>query len=750
MKRGRDIQILLLWLMLITIGFALVASALLKAPYYTKDYFDSNEFAEEMDDFWGYFYLYEIIETNKAELLANLEVTEDEINEHRYRYGTLAEQVANIHAQYEEQIQLARLEENEDLAQFYENERDEKIKDITLNFESDEHVKKKILKEKEARFDELFQRLERDRTLYDNYKQSIYYVLKDRNTEKTFWNLSSDQTWEEMKEDERFLYETSVKGTEDDHPVMPETYRFEHHFYDFLHGDYVMDDEYVDMDYYLEALTGDLSYPILEGKLAIASEREGNRFVSNYEYYQSQQQRMIYEGGIGFVLLLAGLWFSLKKAPFRALRGGIFERAYQKLPIDLRYSAFLITLFIDLAFLFTFAQEGQFAYTYTIEHVIVIGCLIFLAFVTFSQLVLLLDVVKDPDVHSAEWRNSLLFLIISTIREAFLDLSTGFQWALMMMIVGLFGVGAAAVLYHPPLLLIYFPLTLLVLGPTLVYLFRQAGYINQIVANTREIKSGHTPQDLPVRGRSALALLAQNINTMKKGMKQSEREQAKSERLKTELITNVSHDLRTPLTSIITYTELLKDADEQERADYIEIIDRKARRLKILIDDLFEASKMSSGNIELTLETVDVLQLLQQALAEYGEALEQSSLQLRISVPEEPLYIKADGQKIWRVFDNLIQNILKYSLEHTRVYLSVKEKKETVEIIIKNVAKYELGDNVDELLERFKRGDQSRNTEGSGLGLAIAKSIVDLHEGYLDIDVDGDLFKVIIQLPMTN
>jgi hypothetical protein len=115
MKRGRDIQILLLWLMLITIGFALVASALLKAPYYTKDYFDSNEFAEEMDDFWGYFYLYEIIETNKAELLANLEVTEDEINEHRYRYGTLAEQVANIHAQYEEQIQLARLEENEDL-----------------------------------------------------------------------------------------------------------------------------------------------------------------------------------------------------------------------------------------------------------------------------------------------------------------------------------------------------------------------------------------------------------------------------------------------------------------------------------------------------------------------------------------------------------------------------------------------------------------------------------------------------------
>ncbi|TES57976.1 HAMP domain-containing histidine kinase [Halalkalibacterium halodurans] len=283
-----------------------------------------------------------------------------------------------------------------------------------------------------------------------------------------------------------------------------------------------------------------------------------------------------------------------------------------------------------------------------------------------------------------------------------------------------------------------------------MYLFRQAGYINQIVANTRDIKSGHTPQDLPVRGRSALALLAQNINTMKKGMKQSEREQAKSERLKTELITNVSHDLRTPLTSIITYTELLKDADEQERADYIEIIDRKARRLKILIDDLFEASKMSSGNIELTLETVDVLQLLQQALAEYGEALEQSSLQLRISVPEEPLYIKADGQKIWRVFDNLIQNILKYSLEHTRVYLSVKEKKETVEIIIKNIAKYELGDNVDELLERFKRGDQSRNTEGSGLGLAIAKSIVDLHEGYLDIDVDGDLFKVIIQLPMTN
>lgn len=240
--------------------------------------------------------------------------------------------------------------------------------------------------------------------------------------------------------------------------------------------------------------------------------------------------------------------------------------------------------------------------------------------------------------------------------------------------------------------------------------------------------------------------MAGHLNVLKQGVKTSQTEQAKSERLKTELITNVSHDLRTPLTSIITYTELLKTPEltVEEKNSYIEIIDRKSKRLKVLIDDLFEASKMASGNVELNKDKVDLVQLLQQALAEYNDLIQESTLQFRVSIPETPVYAHVDGQKVWRVFDNLIGNIIKYALESTRVYITLKPDANRVILTFKNITKYELGESVDELFERFKRGDTSRQTEGSGLGLAIAKSIIDLHDGILDLEVDGDLFKVTI------
>jgi len=228
----------------------------------------------------------------------------------------------------------------------------------------------------------------------------------------------------------------------------------------------------------------------------------------------------------------------------------------------------------------------------------------------------------------------------------------------------------------------------------------------------------------------------------------SRNEKLKSERLKTELITNVSHDLRTPLTSLIAYTELLKkpDLDEGERNSYIDVIDRKSKKLKVLIEDLFEVSKMVSGNMELNKAHVDLTQLLEQALAEHEEQIMDTHLIFRVSKPDVPLTTYVDGQKLWRVFDNLIENILKYALEGTRVFITLKEENGRALITFKNVTKYELSENIEELFERFKRGDTSRHTDGSGLGLAIAKSIIDLHEGMMEIEVDGDLFKVTIKL----
>jgi len=226
-------------------------------------------------------------------------------------------------------------------------------------------------------------------------------------------------------------------------------------------------------------------------------------------------------------------------------------------------------------------------------------------------------------------------------------------------------------------------------------------------------------------------------------------EQAKSERLKTELITNVSHDLRTPLTSIITYTDLLKKSNlsEEERQQYIHILDKKSERLKVLIEDLFEVSKMASGNIELQRSRVDLTQLIQQAVGEHKEDLIQSRLDLRMAMPHEPIYAYVDGQKWWRLIDNLIVNVLKYALEGTRVYVTLKRTADgDAELTVKNVAKYEINEDAEELFERFKRADASRHTEGSGLGLAIAQSIVDLHGARMTIDVDGDLFKVTVRI----
>ncbi|WP_308461979.1 HAMP domain-containing sensor histidine kinase [Planococcus sp. CP5-4] len=236
---------------------------------------------------------------------------------------------------------------------------------------------------------------------------------------------------------------------------------------------------------------------------------------------------------------------------------------------------------------------------------------------------------------------------------------------------------------------------------------------------------------------------------LREGYKASVSERAKSERLKTELITNVSHDLRTPLTSIITYTDLLKNEDlgDEERRKYVDILDRKSERLKVLIEDLFEVSKMASGNVELSKQHLDMKQLVTQALAEHEEAVQEAELDVRITAPDHPVYASVDGQKWWRLLDNLILNATKYSLPGSRVYIALAEQADELAITIKNITRYELGDNTEELLERFKRGDASRQTKGSGLGLAIAQSIVDLHGGQMKLEVDGDLFKVTVLLP---
>lgn len=274
--------------------------------------------------------------------------------------------------------------------------------------------------------------------------------------------------------------------------------------------------------------------------------------------------------------------------------------------------------------------------------------------------------------------------------------------------------------------------------------------IEQIRNGIDKIKNGNIEHKIEIKKDLLFDDIVKDINEIGKTINIAVEERLKSERMKNELITNVSHDLKTPLTAIINYISLMKKEDIQPKhiKDYVQVLDKRSQRLKILIEDLFEASKIGSNNIELNLEENDINQLLTQTLVEMEDDINESKLDFIVNTPNKEVYILADGKKTFRVFENIISNILKYSLEKTRVYIDLVESDKKVHISFKNISKYQLNFDPDEITERFTRGDLSRNTEGSGLGLAIAKGLVQAQGGELKVDIIGDLFIVNIDFNM--
>ena len=282
----------------------------------------------------------------------------------------------------------------------------------------------------------------------------------------------------------------------------------------------------------------------------------------------------------------------------------------------------------------------------------------------------------------------------------------------------------------------------------IVMLIKDLVYLDKIMVGAKAAAEGKLNYKIDEKGRGHLRELAHDINNIKDGLKKSVENEMKSENMKTELITNVSHDLKTPLTSIINYIDLLKreNIEPENARDYVNILDKKSQRLKVLIEDLFEASKAASGAMELNISRIDIGQLLKQALGENDERFKNNRLEVKLNIPDDKIFINGDGKRLYRVFENLISNIVKYSLSNTRVYINMFKENDEVNIVMKNISAYELSFDTNEITNRFKRGDASRSTEGSGLGLAIAKSIVELHNGSFKIEADGDLFKSIIKL----
>ncbi len=313
------------------------------------------------------------------------------------------------------------------------------------------------------------------------------------------------------------------------------------------------------------------------------------------------------------------------------------------------------------------------------------------------------------------------------------------------------GVGVKTVLIvigYPLLIAITFFMFPITIGLAAWFAFKRVKSFLAIKEGVERIKDGDIQHSISVDGNGEFAKLAANINSITDGLKKAVDSELKSERLKTELITNVSHDIRTPLTSIITYVDLLKnEKDPSKVKEYIEVLDQKSKRLKILTDDLFDAAKASSGNIPVTLEKIDIISLISQGLGEVSDRIEELHLEFRFNHPKEKVYVSADGKLLWRSIENILSNIFKYALKGSRVYIDIQDVENEILLTFKNISAYELNISADELMERFKRGDESRSSSGSGLGLSIAESLIDIQKGKFTIQVDGDLFKSMIYLP---
>ena len=736
--KWRSKKVIIITILLLSFGLSILASSVTSGRHVlTGSYFESSDF--QNTTFYNYQELLRVFGLNnwsEEELKSQITVTDAEIEEHRYRYGNLSEQISSIDDQYATRIEELKKAGNTEGAEALQKERDEKIQDITLNFSNDEHVSAKIRQEKEQAIDSVVKQLKATENTWNRFNKVFDYYLVDEETGEVFTSLSK----EEASDYDSYFAENKMRFVTtytEDHPLGMDAN--------------IAISQYVDLNTeYLPNLESDFHY--YTGYIGIPkSVPAANSLVAPIE--QFEKFRIFYIGlaAVGGLSLLLGFIFLFFIKPFTNVNR-LQVKLFNKLPFDIRTVALILSSTVGLMSLiplitnisyYVRLRDSVFYTTYTVGAGF-LGLSVFLV-VAF----LYLNSVKGKSFEEL-WNGTIIHKLMRAIREAFIVKSVGIQ---LVVLLGCLAVLVLLMLFaltmNGGIFMLFIFLIALTFSAVILYIiFKHTGHFNKIVKMIHDMANGKNVDEIKVPGKTVFAQVATDLNTIKDGVKTSQREQVKSERLKTELITNVSHDLRTPLTSIITYTDLLKNDNltDEERNDYVAIIDRKSKRLKVLIDDLFEASKMATGNIELNKSKVEIVQLLQQALAEHNEKIEQSQLQFRVTHDDQPIEVHVDGQKMWRVFDNLINNILKYSMPNSRVYVAVKNRPDAVEISFKNVSLYELGDNVDELFERFKRGDQSRHTEGSGLGLAIAKSIIDLHEGEMDIAVDGDLFKVTISL----
>ena len=338
------------------------------------------------------------------------------------------------------------------------------------------------------------------------------------------------------------------------------------------------------------------------------------------------------------------------------------------------------------------------------------------------------------------WQNSVLRMVIMFCGEIISERSVTSKAVLL---TGCFMIIEWLAVISANLFVVFL---MLVMDIVVIYVVISSAIAkNRLKKGIEEIASGNMSYQIPLKGlRGSNRNLAEKVNDIGEGLNRAVEEGMKNERLKTDLITNVSHDIKTPLTSIINYVDILKRSgiDDPKIQGYLDILESKAQRLKTLTEDVVEASKVSSGNITLECMDMNLTELVQQTEGEFAEKFEARDLTMVVNLPEEPAVVHVDGRRMWRVLENIFGNAAKYAMPGTRVYADLTVSGNYVNFSLKNVSEQQLNISADELTERFIRGDISRSTEGSGLGLSIAKSLTEMQGGQFELYLDGDLFRV--------
>ena len=474
---------------------------------------------------------------------------------------------------------------------------------------------------------------------------------------------------------------------------------------------------------------------------------DSNPFEYGYSYYQQivNKYEKCLEVGIpmGLLSLIFFVVYMIMNFKLPKTKRE-FWNYYNKIPLEV-----IVTLLsIDIALIVTIAEEpNAFVNQFCI---IPIFILLFYFILIIKQLS---NFERKRDFFKTSWCVKVIIWLLKKMKSGIKEMRNAikqnkdFDLTKKIVTVAILCVVAEFIVLTMSGSWIEFFVLIILFGIQLwflIYFVNKLGYLNEIMKGVHRIKEGEINYKIEEKNDIYFSSLANDINNISQGLENSIEQRIKSERMKSELITNVSHDLKTPLTSIINYVELIKKEENiqpEYLKDYVQVLDKKSKRLKISIEDLFEASKASTGNIELELVRLDLKQLLQQSIGELEDKLEEANLSLRVNLTEEDTYVLADGRRLYRVFENLLCNISKYSLKNTRVYIDVTKEDGKIITTMKNISSYELNFDPDEIMERFKRADESRNTEGSGLGLAIARDLVSLQGGKMSIEIDGDLFK---------